>query len=477
MPYYLSPHLINVIFERMGSRTSLFPRLKLLSWQCGGSEASIAHDQLLQLLTPPTLSVFILWHPHREQYGIHYEGWVDSYAIPQHIETVAARASNLRHFLSELYIPSGALHALSDCQHLRSITVRQSSVALPFLEHISRAPKLEELTVSLGPEGNSSQIKEDRARDSHDALLEFGSQGFASLKRLHLYVDDPRVVCAALVPMSDSCLNASLATISIEFRGYNGADKDPDILQALQCLSRFHALRSINISIESADTEPTLSFSEFATPLFYVSQAEEVSFTVNKRLTALSDRDVQQMTQAWPNLTHLHISNDHVSRQREIYAYYEFDTEEGEETVSSSVTEEGRETVISSPSLGAVVRLAQQCIHLEAVAINIGNVSEADIASIENLAESRILQDKLRLFLPAPSLYHWKVLSINDIDRLAAALYHLFPKISGSRTLRDYKVQERLHLSRYYREPQGNTHDLMTKLDELARERERKDCE
>ena len=449
MPYYLSPKLVAALNKRTGGQP-LFPRLQFLAWQRSNFEKQ-AGTQLLQLLTPPRLSVVVLWHPHTGDPNVEYQGSLDLEGLPSDIETITTRAPRLQHFLSELEFPSQALHKLENCPDLRSLTVRTGTVQLPFFAHISTLTRLEELVV-IAQARRSSEGDEDIPEES----AEFSPEGFAALKNLRLEQSDITLVNETLTTISSISSNVSLSSISIDFLNSRHSDGDQETVQVIKVLSSprlAHALRGVALRLDyhyfhRRDKLSPLLFSQFAEPLFHVPTIEDFSLKVQGRHTVLSDQDVAQIARAWPNITYIHITN---------------------ERENSSLGQ------AQCPSFGSVVSFAQQCHRLEALAINVADVTEEELEELERRAqaESPAPRHTLSLLLPAASTNEWKHIAIYDIERLALALRTMFPRIGGTRSMgRDHPFLKRVQLEwqLQVRREGPIVYDLLAKLDVLREE-------
>ena len=85
------------------------------------------------------------------------------------------------------------------------------------------------------------------------------------------------------------------------------------------------------------------------------------------------------------------------------------------------------------PSLTALVKLAQACPALEALMMHIADVDQNELESLEEYAKAEDGQQTalLEIHPECDQSMRSKQPHLSDVDRLAAVLHHLFPKLRG----------------------------------------------
>ena len=426
VPYHIDPTVFDIFFKRTAGQP-LFPNLKLLAWQRAPDvPASVSHDRLLTLLTPPTLSVVIFWHPRDE---VPFPGDKHLYrkfldGDPRDVEVITSRAPNVQHILSELTLGPEDFRTLPFCRHLRSLTVTVRHIDASFFASIFCLQELERLRVTLHT-AQCTGSSPDRLNpiDTHEPL-----EGLSALKAFELLNTDASNAAQTLALLP---LHSPLSTVKMElFRSRLdcGPLGDSPVISALAPLSGYATtLRQIHLDVDyrldQTQVDTLLDFERISAPLLALPRIEEASLSTIGRRISLSNWDVARIASSWPNLTRFRIPQ-------------------------ASKSYGTSSPPAASPSLLSVVALAQRCPKLEALVLPVAPISEPELGALEELAGAAALQTTLVRFCPLLSYVAWTALECPDVPWLARALLRIFPSLEDEETLG--RMREHREVARFW---------------------------
>ncbi|KAI0741790.1 hypothetical protein C8Q80DRAFT_1274157 [Daedaleopsis nitida] len=432
----LDPSVLEAILMRYESRCApLFSNIRILSWR--NSNGDQLQQRLLRVLcTPAPMSLWYL--PNKQQK-------VGDQAAD--LSIVAAVAPILQHLQVELAdLPLGPRSPLLRLTSLRSIR---------FLGELD-----EELRADLGTlpnlgtihcRGASSPLSSPVAsrpptpgpcdRPAKLPLME----RFPALQKLEVAHDaEPTALLSTLAQVA----SPRLASLSIRLQIAHSMELI-SFVHALCELPAAQALTTLCITTRSTCPYPLLppaavgadtdiEFADLVRSLSRLPHIQTFRLVSSAWGVGVSDAHLALLADAWPRLSHFEVSARWTPRtpQSSIQAQMQAETESHDERKDDDKTT-SRPSRPSRPSLPAVVHFAERCRALTTFAVEIADVKDSDVVSLDAHVSSPA-------FLPHRALKAVKLARgderIRDrlpenVEHLARVLHRAFPCIDEREVL------------------------------------------
>ncbi|KAI0662698.1 hypothetical protein C8Q70DRAFT_1051313 [Cubamyces menziesii] len=455
---YEDPFLSILLTRARDITRPIFPNL--LAFSARESQGIAQRRVLLRALAhSPGLSA-VLFRQHLP--GPFLGTLVDDIAML--LEGQEATGSCLRHLsIKSSYQAIHVVLPLKWFRRLRTVVVSPASAPLYryLLPQLGALKELETLVVAIDDDPSSVVRLAEKRMAGLDKYPPGGDAnsdayklrgGFCALRRLS--VDGMHSDIEELLRKINSTVLQDIAIFSVQ-------DTNSDIVALVQPLGAERistSLRKLYLSLTTefplvasgADTIH-VAFADIFRSLRHLRALENLEVMSWNRVLSISDDDVRDMATSWPLLRRLTITSD----SKDNYRTHDMWTPYAPH--------------ISRPSLLAVTSLAEGCRDLISVSMDVADMSDSELETLETHAAAAGIEPQTRLMhLVVARDEHFMRLSLPDIDRLAGALRRLFPSLEGpGESSNDWRTRMR-PLKHWWTEEQRQTaaYRLMEKFNE-----------
>ncbi|CDO73861.1 hypothetical protein BN946_scf185016.g18 [Trametes cinnabarina] len=330
--------------------------------------------------------------------------------------------------IRRLHIQSGyrVIHMhlpLAFFRQLRALHITPA-VSLALYNHLTNELDallhLKELSLAIDGDPSSAHISATRSLQDSDihahVVRADAAGGFPALRRLSI-AGSPFEIRQLLLKINSPVLQdvsilSSQETIS----------EVEAMLQSLSTDRNASSLRKLFIELQT-EFSPIIggaellyaAFRSVAGSLLSLRSLQDLELLSWNKVLSISDEDVSSMNAAWPHLRRLEIVSNvkDIHRLRDAWSPYAPE--------------------IKRPSLTALLLLAERCHSLESLKMDIADVSEDELLTLEaRAAASDVtrLQTRFRHLILAQE-DHCLHVSIPDVERVARVVRRLFPALEG----------------------------------------------